>query len=45
MNQKIKDDREAWDGKGWGGGGSEGRDIGLVMTDSHSSMVEVNTTL
>ena len=25
MNQKIKDDREAWDGKGWGGGGPRGK--------------------
>lgn len=25
MNQKIKDDQEAWDGKGWHGGCSRGK--------------------
>ena len=31
--------------RGGVGEAQEGRDIGIVMTDSHFSMVEVNTTL
>lgn len=46
MNQKINDDQEAWDGKGWhGGGAQEERNIVIIMTDSHFCMAEVNTTL